>query len=41
MATLLLAPLNGSLTAQDRSGATAFVMTSGNAPLPRKLTRWR
>lgn len=24
--TLLLAPLNGTLTAQDRSGATAFTM---------------
>lgn len=29
--TLLLAPLSGTLTAQDRSGATAFAMTSGDA----------
>lgn len=29
--TLLLAPLNGTLTAQDRNGATAFAMTSGDA----------
>lgn len=29
--TLLLAPLNGTLTAQDRSGATAFAMVSGDA----------
>lgn len=29
--TLLLAQLNGSLAAQDRSGATAFAMVSGDA----------
>lgn len=29
--TLLLAPLNGTLTAQDRNGATAFTMTNGDA----------
>ena len=29
--TPLLAPLSGTLTAQDRSGATAFAMTSGDA----------
>lgn len=28
--TLSLAPLNGTRTAQDRTGAPAFVMTSGD-----------
>lgn len=30
--TLLTAQLNGTRTAQDRTGAPAFAMTSGGAP---------